>query len=209
MTKICPDHEKIVDYMKDRLSQEDRIEVEAHLPDCDLCLESLLILKDFVKNTDLPDLKPVPMRVTQAAVQAVDLQYDSAAEKTGRVFKNIFSKVSDFFTEPIMPELEFGGVRDPNMPESGDYIIKTEKFMGMKIDYEKPGEKALVRISLDNNTAENRDIRATLVKDDRELCSELLNEQFLIFDELPPGSYNIIFARHGLEIGTYPFDIQK
>ncbi len=211
MKKICTDHETIVDYMEDRLSYEDRIKVETHLSDCDFCLENLVVLKSLVQQIDQPDLKPVPIRVTQDAVRTVALQYDSAVEKTGRVFKNIFSKVSDFFTEPIiMPEPEFGGVRDPNMTEPGDYVIKTEKFMDMKIDYEKPADKnALIRISLDNNSAENRDIRATLVKDDRELCSELLNEQFIVFDDLSPGSYNIIFARHGFEIGTYSFDMQE
>lgn len=71
MKKRCPDEERLADYMEGHLSPEDRDKVEAHLSDCDDCLEMLMLTKQLDPDKARFNLEPAPNRITRSAVQLV------------------------------------------------------------------------------------------------------------------------------------------
>jgi hypothetical protein len=52
-------------------------------------------------------------------------------------------------------------------------------------------------------------IRVTLKRDERELCSSLCNEGYVIFEDISFGPCKLIFEKDGVSLGTYSFHIKE
>ncbi len=209
MKARCPDEEILASYMEGGLSPEDRLEMDTHLSDCEMCLENFVIGRRFILESKA---EHAPAEVTQAAVRRVaDMNrspYEILGKKAGAFAKGIFSKISDY--------LDPGFLNDPLVPATRDGRSASEealpvekRFKGIVTEFHKTGEdrgKILVRLA--NDTVEaGRDIRVTLKRGNREVASAFLDKGYALFDELPFHPYHLLFAKEGMEIESHSFDL--
>lgn len=216
MKKACPSDEMLADYLQGHLAEKEGSEMEEHLSDCTICLEELVIANSLFQGADLPQLDAVPAKVTEAAVrlmQSLDsAESDSLSEKFERAIKDLPTRISDFLNHKTWAELQPQPVRGFKRKVAKDLVLlkKTFEDVESEIEIEKVGEnKALIRVRLLLADLTSQKIRVTLKKGDREIASHLAEEAYVLFEDIPFGHYSLIFARDGLTLGTYLFEIKE
>ena len=216
MKKACPSDEMLADYLQGHLAEKEGSEMEEHLSDCTICLEELVIANSLFQGADLPQLDAVPAEVTEAAVrlmQSLDsAESDSLSEKFERAIKDLPTRISDFLNHKTWAELQPQPVRGFKRKVAKDLVLlkKTFEDVESEIEIEKVGEnKALIRVRLLLADLTSQKIRVTLKKGDREIASHLAEEAYVLFEDIPFGHYSLTFARDGLTLGTYLFEIKE
>jgi len=216
MKKACPSDEMLADYLQGHLAEKEGSEMEEHLSDCTICLEELVIANSLFQGADLPQLDAVPAEVTEAAVrlmQSLDsAESDSLSEKFERAIKDLPTRISDFLNHKTWAELQPQPVRGFKRKMAKDLVLlkKTFEDVESEIEIEKVGEnKALIRVRLLLADLTSQKIRVTLKKGDREIASHLAEEAYVLFEDIPFGHYSLTFARDGLTLGTYLFEIKE
>jgi hypothetical protein len=216
MKKACPSDEMLADYLQGHLAEKEGSEMEEHLSDCTICLEELVIANSLFQGANLPQLDAVPAEVTEAAVrlmQSLDsAESDSLSEKFERAIKDLPTRISDFLNHKTWAELQPQPVRGFKRKVAKDLVLlkKTFEDVESEIEIEKMGEnKALIRVRLLLADLTSQKIRVTLKKGDREIASHLAEEAYVLFEDIPFGHYSLTFARDGLTLGTYLFEIKE
>ena len=216
MKRACPSDEMLADYLQGHLAEKEGSEMEEHLSDCTICLEDLVIANSLFQGADLPQLDAVPAEVTEAAVrlmQSLDsAESDSLSEKFERAIKDLPTRISDFLNHKTWAELQPQPVRGFKRKVAKDLVLlkKTFEDVESEIEIEKVGEnKALIRVRLLLADLTSQKIRVTLKKGDREIASHLAEEAYVLFEDIPFGHYSLTFARDGLTLGTYLFEIKE
>ncbi|MDM8523360.1 zf-HC2 domain-containing protein [Desulfococcaceae bacterium HSG8] len=214
MKKRCPDDEMLADYMEGRVSAEKRLEMEAHLSNCDSCLEVFLANKSLARDIGRFEAQPAPNQVTQAAVYLVTelnvSPYELFRNSAGKAVRDMFSKLSDYLTPDTFNRPALMPIRGDGKTVSEDCVKKRFKGMDAEIEIEKTGkENVNIRVSLDDSAKENRDVRVTLTKDGREVSSFLMEQGYVLFEDVPRDHYTLILSGQGESIGTYSFEINK
>ena len=216
MKRACPTDEILADYLQGRLSEKMGSEMEKHLSDCTICLEELVIANSLFQGGDLPQLDPVPAQVTETAVRLVqDLDStvsDSLSEKFERAIKTLPTRISDLLNHKTWAELQPQPIRGSKRIVAKDLVLLKKSFKDMEteIEIEKMGEnRAHIRVRplLDDTTSQT--IRVTLKKGDREIASHLAEGAQVLFEDIPFGHYSLTFARDGLTLGIYQFEIKE
>lgn len=215
MKTACPDEEIIADYIEGRLSENDRASVEAHLSDCEQCLEILLTVREITGPKEKPALEPVPDKITQAAVQQIkkqtSLSINTVILKYKRSLRGFFTWLSEWLN--ITPWRGWGlsPIRSYGNKISDDLIILKQRFKGLEteIEIEKIGlEKADIRVSLIKDDQTKRS-RVTLKRDEREIASKLFENNFAFFEKIPFGHYTLLFSTNGTIRGKFDFQIKE
>jgi hypothetical protein len=205
--------------MENRLSEDDRLLLEAHLLDCDACLENLVLGKTLARNMEQSELESVPYYVTQSAMLLVNELNTSLIKKTGKTVKKICSAISDYLTP------EFGNVQpiaaairgtSGSLSEHSQEVIKRFKGIKIKIQIDpfyseqRDHQHGTIKVSLmvPSHTLQSN-IRVSLKKEERELASYLLNPGEVLFEEVPWGTYHLVFTKDGTNIGEYAFTTHK
>jgi hypothetical protein len=207
--KSCPDEEMIADYLGGRLPDGDKEAMDAHLSECELCLEELVIAGKAIR--DASDLPAVPSGVTEAAVRLVARQTTAVSEKDLKESIATYAvKISDYFRYTLPWRWQQATIRSSKVATAPDLVTirKVFKEFEAEIDIEKAGEnKANIRVKASGR--EKNGIRATLKKGDREISSQLLSGGYALFEDIPFGRCEIVFSANGSELGTYTFEIRE
>jgi hypothetical protein len=207
--KSCPGEEMIADYLEDRLSAEDKEAVDAHLSECELCLEELVIAGKAMKDT--AEAPAVPLGVTEAAVRLVAKQTTGAAEKSLKEsIATYMEKVSDYVRYSLPWRWQHATIRSSKVESAPDLVVirKVFKEIEAEIEIEKTGEdKAHIRVKAGGR--EKNGMRVTLKKGEREISSQLLSGDHVLFEDISFGRYEIVFSTNGSELGTYTFEIRE
>ena len=216
MKTPCPDEEMLADYLEGRLFDGERHEIDEHLSGCDICLEDLMVARSLVRGGDSLELDPVPSQVTQAAVSLVNSQGSiwpgSLRERLNRSIKGLHLRLSGLFSPTPWGEWRLAPIRGSKKVVSRDLISLRKAFKGIdvEIEIEKTGEsKALIRVKLPKNNSLGKRIRVTLKRGEREISSHLLDGGYALFEDIPFGHYGLTFARDGVMLGTYFFEIKE
>ena len=112
MEILCPNDEMLADYFEGRLSDEDRIRMEAHLSECTTCLETLVAVHGVVvRGRSRFHVKAAPKEVTEAAVSLINRQTQVWCEPMipmlkrsviglpfDKILSNLCSRISKFCT---------------------------------------------------------------------------------------------------------------
>ena len=218
--KICPDEERLADYLEGRLSKEARSQIEEHMSDCEVCLDAFVISRGFIRGGHQSELESVQSNVTQDAVRLINSR-DQKIERTSlwsrlnrsveRSVKDLHQWSADLFNSVHWGELAYAPTRGPKERLSNDLqrLRRTFTDIRTEIEIEKRGEgKALIRIKLIEDI-KGKSIRATLKQGEREIYSDLLNNgNHVLLEDVPFGSYNLVLTREGVELGTYRFKIK-
>jgi len=207
--KACPDEEIIAGYLEGRLPPEDKEELDAHLSECELCLEELVIAGKALR--DAAESPMVPSSVTEAAVRLVTRRTAGVAEKSLKESIVAYAeKISDYFRYSFPLRWQQATIRSSKIATAPDLVIirKVFKEIEAEIEIEKTGEdKAHIRVRVGER--EKNGIRVTLKKGERENSSQLLSEGYALFEDIPFGRYAIVFSTNGSELGSYTFEIRE
>ena len=214
MKSVRFDEEMIADYLEGRLSDEERDDLEKRICDHEEWLEDFVVAGSVVRSAGRPDLKPMPGGVTQAAerlVRSLVLKSTpSMGERLKHYLTELYAKLSRTGPAPLA-QWRFATIRGPGKVVSKDLfrITKTFKEIKAEIEIEKKGpNKFYIRIILLRNNLD-KTVRVTLKRGDREVSSQLLTEDIVLFEDIPFGKYNLIFFRNSDKLGTYPFEIRE
>ncbi|MCF8086653.1 MAG: zf-HC2 domain-containing protein [Desulfotignum sp.] len=220
----CPNDEMLADYFEGRLSDEDRIKMEAHLSVCQTCLETVVAVNGVVRGKSRLHLDAAPKELTEAAVRLINRQAEKS-RKPGipmrkrsdmgmspyKMMKNLCSSISEFCSRP-WAEWRFAPIRGSVQTISKDLVTVRKQFVGIEteIKIEKTGHnKACIRVESPEYDRPQKTLRVTLKRDEREIASYLLNEGYALFEDIPFGHYNFVFVKDGAKIGTYFFEIRE
>jgi len=216
MRQLCPNDERMMDYIEGRLSEEDRSCLEKHLSACELCLEELVITNNIVAGKDSYELEPVPAEVTDAAVNLVTDRNSLPPSALIDYVNHFFSKLASYIVSPI--RLWSGGRLNPaplrgiKVATSEDYVCLAVSFKNVKteIEIEKTGiNKANIRLRLKKPIKSQNSLRVTLKNGAREVASYLIDGTNMFFEDIPFGHYSISLAEDNVTIGTYSFEIKE
>jgi hypothetical protein len=224
MEILCPNDEMLADYFEGRLSDEDRIKMEAHLSVCHTCLEMLVAVYGVVRGRSRFQPDAAPKELTEAAVRLINRQAVESCVpgipmrkrfvigmSPYKMMKNLCSSISEFCTRP-WADWRLAPIRGSVQTISKDLINVRKQFVGIEteIKVEKTGHnKACIRVELPEYDRRKKTLRVTLKRDEREIASYLLNEGYALFEDIPFGHYNFVFVRDGAKIGTYFFEIKE
>jgi hypothetical protein len=213
MYNRCLKKEEIVDYLENRLKDDDRTRTELHLSECDTCLEELMVFNSIVRSEGLTELDPVPKEVTQAAVNSIRVAEDYPTfEKFLKVLKKMLSKWSDLFADFLpLRNMRLAPIRGSKRVVSEDLVLIRKSFtdFNVEIEVEKTGpDRARIDVIVTEKTKANP-IRVTLLKNKREVSSYLTNGSNAVFEDMPFGHYLLLFMRNGAKIGEYLFEIKE
>lgn len=217
MNMLCPDEERLVDYLEGRLSNEDSSQIEEHLSNCDTCLEGLVVTNGLVRGRVSWEFDPVPTRVTDGAVRLVAsqraLSYDSLIEKLRRSIRDLGSGISELLRLKPWARWQLAPIRGSKTVASEDFVCLRVPFKETEteIEIEKTGaSKAHIRVKVHEPSKERRAaVRVTLKGGKREIASYLLDGTYVLFEYIPFGHYSITLAENGVELGTYLFEIKE
>jgi len=207
--KSCPDEEMIADYLEGRLSVEDKDGLDAHLSECELCLEELVISAKALRNA--AESPPVPSSVTESAVRLVKGRSAVVAKKSLREsVADCAEKISAYFRYSFPWRWQHATIRSSRTAAAPDLVIIRKVFREIEteIEIEKTGEeKAHIRVKVTGRGKNG--IRVTLKKGEREISSQLLSGGYALFEDIPFGKYEIVFSTNGSELGAYTFEIRE
>ena len=216
MKNICPDEEMLADYIENRISNDDRTEMDAHLSDCDRCLQTFITVEGLVRSRDRIQLGTVPSRVTEAALHLVEnhgsLSYGSMRIKLKRYLIMLYRRLSHFFRWTPWGDWHLAPIRGSKkvISENLVHINKTFEEIGTEIEIEKTGSgKANIRVKFTESVPKNKGIRVTLNRGEREISSQPFNGDYVLFEEVPFGHYGLTFSRNGVMLGKYLFEIKE
>ena len=205
--KSCPDEEIIADYLEGRLSAEDKEAMEAHLSECELCLEELVIAGKAIR--DAAELPAVPSGVTEAAVRLVAMRTTGVAEKGLKESIAAFAeKISEYFRYSLHSRWQQATIRSSKIAAAPDLVMIRKVFKEIEAEIEKTGaDKAHIGVRASGR--EKNGIRVTLKRVEREISSQLLSGGYTLFEDIPFGRYEIVFSTNGSELGSYTFEIRE
>jgi hypothetical protein len=217
MRKPCPAEEMLADYIEGRLAEDDRAEMEAHLSDCEICLEEFMVGERLFRDGEALDLKSAPDEVTQAAVRLAARQLPLASfplsERLKRSIKGFYANLSDIIRPVPWGRLALVPIRGSKIVVSSDIVQIRKIFKGIEtqIEIEKTAEgRAKIRVELpEARNRHRKGIRVTLKRGKREIYSHLIDGGYVLFEDIPFGHYGLSFSRDGVELGTYLFEMKE
>jgi len=220
---MCPGEEILADYIEGRLEKNQRRLIENHLSTCDRCLQTIVVANSMYTDYDSYDFQEVPEYVTQTIIQNFisqrDKMWNIMATRVRRWWEQIKISVADFGML-FFNDLQLAPVRrGTRVVRAGNLSRRRKAFDRLKtdIDIQKTGEnRAQIKIQIKRSASEKDKIRVILLKRkldyspviDREIASDILHENSVLFENIPFDHYNLTFTRDGVTLGRYLFQIK-
>jgi hypothetical protein len=217
MEKLCPEEELLAGYLEGDLSEKEKVKVESHLSDCEVCLHAVVISDDMVKRTDMSQLQNVPNQVTTAAIERIRERARPSTVPLKDIFKQstkgLFTTVSDMVASLGGMQPNFATVRGSRTAATNNkaLIAKSFKDIHAQIEIEKTAQgKAHIKVSFPKQGDQGKGVRVTLKKNGREISSFLVdNTGLVLFEDIPLDRYSLVFSKSGELLGTYFFQMKE
>jgi hypothetical protein len=223
MKSICPSEEILVDYIEGRLKKEERQQVENHLSTCDCCLETIVIANSMHADYENYEFQEVPDYVTQSVIQQIlhkkDKLRNILVTRVRRWIEQFKIMVSDFGML-FWTEWQLAPVRGSRVVVARSQSRRRKKFDHLKtdIDIQKTGNNlARIKIQVKRSASELEKIRVILLKRkldfgtpiiDREIASDIIEDNSVLFENIPFDHYKLTFTKDGVTLGRYLFQIK-
>jgi hypothetical protein len=216
MKSLCPDEERIGDYINGRLNDNDISRIEEHLAGCETCRQEFIIGKGLRRGGDL-ELGPAPDEVTRSSLRLADNAASTPRTPLNKMWERFLSKVRSILDDLLRPALwgRWGltTIRGSRMVVSEDLVLIRRHFKDIEteIEIEKAGEgKAHIRAKLIGDIHDNGGVRVTLKRGEREVSSCLPDSRGrVLFEDIPFDHYSLHFLKDSTTLGIYPFEIKE
>lgn len=208
----CPSDETLMDFLEHRLAGASREKVEHHLAGCAGCREQVALCADLLRTDPAGEAVEVSAQVTQQAVDAaLSLDRSAKLRKLRRGARQWIAKgtaaLDRLVWQPRPAGVAVRGAGDQLAPEA----IRREKQFGdlrVTVEIENSGAgQALIRVNSEPGPEVAAPVRVALYMQDREAASSVLEKAAVVFEEIPPGVYTLVFASQGRKLGEYAFEI--
>jgi len=214
MKTFCISKERLTDYLEGRLSSDQRRQIESHLSDCDLCLEYVHIYRRVCSAASINKATVVPTGSTKRVISALErLDEGNLIDKLAGHIKALSLQWRRFFElNGIMGFAALEPIRGNKTKVADDMVLLNKTFSDLEteIAIEKIEHRlANVSVTIDNADTYKTPVRVSLMSDDRELASYLINMGDAYFESVPFGHYTLNFTRSGVLIGQYSFQIKE
>jgi len=216
MKIACPDDERLADYLEGRLLDKERFQLEAHISDCEMCLERLAVSSNLLHGGTEGELDTVPQEVTEAAVRLVKRKGAGVADAISEGFKgtvrNLSNKVADFFRFTPWGAWQLQPIRSATRKVGQDLIVLQQTFKDIEaeIEIERIGtNKCSISVLFPKQSPLGTGVRVTLKRGDREIASYLAEKDRVVFEDIPFGRYGLTLAKEGTALGTFAFEITE
>jgi len=206
--------ERLLDYIEGRLSARERAKIERHLSKCDRCLEEVMVAGEMVGERYLSKLESVPEHVTRKTVEKLLPQRtETVFEKASRFFRTF--RIRGLVALHMM--IPWGGkglspVRGTKTIIDENMILLKKSFADLDIEIEidkvKPGN-ASIKVALEDDIQATKPVRVTLLKNGREVSSDLIRGTAVLFENVSFGRYTLAISTDGAEIGQFSFEIKE
>ncbi len=214
MKQHCIKEERIVDYLKGRLSQHECQILESHLSNCNRCLEAVRTADLIFRQGSGYNAEQVPSAVMHQAIENI------GQLKEGNWWDRLMGRLKALSLEwtRLLSRVGFDSpmalapVRGNKVKIADDLIILDKSFANLdtEIEIEKINqEQANVQVSIFDACANEPPVRVTLVRNKREVASYLASKHAAFFESVPFGRYQLVFTRKGAPIGQYDFRIKE
>ena len=220
---MCPPEEILADYIEGRLEKKQRRLIENHLSTCDSCLEIIVLANSMQETYDAYEFQEVPEYVTQTIIQ----QFVSRKEKLWNIMvtraRRCLEKMKIIFSDFGMiywPQFQLAPIRGARVVVARNQSCRRKAFDRLKTDIkiQKTGENlAQIKIQVKKSEPEIDKIRVILLKRkldigapviDREIASDILDKNSVLFENIPFDHYKLTFTRDGMTLGRYLFQIK-
>ncbi|CAN2047965.1 Zinc-finger domain-containing protein [Candidatus Magnetomoraceae bacterium gMMP-1] len=212
MKSTCPNEEMIADYLEGRISDKEKYVIEEHISTCENCLEELIMANTLLRDARLFESEQVPEEFTQSAIDLTINKrslFSILTEKVKSYLSDLKSKIFDLGMI-FWGEWHLSPVRGSKIVLN-DRGRRRKRFQDIEanIEIEKIGKSyAQIRVSIKNNNEDAGKTRVTLIKREREIASYLLDDNFVLFENIAFDHYKLIFTRNGVMLGEYRFQIR-
>ncbi len=226
MKTECVDEMMMAEYMEGRLAEAEVQELESHLSGCDECLEELILAKRPLGDAHGAGADAAPAHATEAAVRLVHGQAPGPQDFPGDglhgwiqrlglglllgLFLGLFRGISRYLAPAFSGPMRPAAVRGDDGEISGGCVFLGKNFgrIKTKIEIEKTREdRALIRVWATENGRAPRNVRVTLKRGEREVRSLLLNQGYVLMEEIPFGCYGLEFMDNGGALGVHALEI--
>ncbi len=212
MRNPCPDDEYLIDFLEDRLTPTQRSQMEGHLAACASCREQVSVCARLMHDDSLSAVPSAPPALTRQAEAEVALL--NTPRRTRRPLPDPRRWAAR--GRAVLEQFKFWGapapvaVRGKDAPMAEDPIQRRKQFGDLAVVIElEPhhGSRALVRVALDEKVEIAEPVRVAVIRDGRELASMMLGDAALVFEDIAPGIYTLVFVRRGDIAGEYTFEL--
>lgn len=203
MKSTCMEIDVLAGYIEGRLSDKDRDRIEEHLSECDTCLEELVIADTLLKNHDLIECEPVSEEVALSALKGLNIPKE---------LKKFYAWITKVLVPDSAWQSAFATVRKSDAASSVDYISIKKDMNDLHVEMyieKTEDDKAMVRVRVHKDNISARNVRLTLIRQGGVIVSRFLKEDYVLFEELPFGSYRFVVEQDALEKGEYLFKINE
>jgi len=223
MKSMCPGEEILADYIEGRLEKNHRHQIETHLSTCDRCLQTIVVANSMYTDYDNYEYQEVPEYVTQTIIQNFihqkDKMWNIMATRARRWWEKFKISLVDFGMI-FFNDLQLAPVRrGARVVRARNQSRRRKAFDRLKtdIDIQKTGDnRARIKIQIKRSESDIDKIRVILLKRkldispvlDREIASDILHENSVLFENIPFDHYNLTFTRDGVTLGRYLFQIK-
>lgn len=203
MNFTCPDAAIIAGYVDGQLTETEKRQVEAHLPECDLCLETLAVSKTLLTEMVLTDYAaPAPAGVAVAVIESVKKKIDS-----------LYKWMADLAPPAWFMGMAPSTVRSSAIAEDHRAAVLVTRRMG-RLQTEMFIQKSrldtafmAVKVTAGRKNAQN--VCLTLAKEGGRLQARYATRDYEVFNNLDFGSYHLTVEQNADEKGTYRFHLDE
>ncbi len=189
-----PDEEFLVSFLEDKLTQVDNDLIQRHLLKCDVCAEYVSIQLKIEPH--LSKDVPVPLLEKIREIVASEVK-DNILEIFVRLKEKVLEIIQTSGDVLVGQELVPAPVlrsRQINEFKEEVSILKDFKEIRVSVKIESKSNKVFsLVINVKNKQGKkiSRDLRITLIKDEIELESYVLDSESSIFENIAPGDYTV------------------
>lgn len=216
MKTQCPSDEIIAQYLEGLLKDTDSNNLEAHIADCGICLDTVTEGARLINAVGAVGTDPVPVHVTQSAVDAVRGRNRNGAMSIAWKLKASAKTLAARISDAVLPTPGGGlhpvPIRGSKQTLSNDRVLlkKTFEDIDTEIEMEKNAMGATdIRIRVIRTSRHFESVRVSLQKSGREVFSQLIRGNAAFFEDVPYDQYSLVFASNGTNLGAFTFEIKE
>ncbi|MCG8553156.1 MAG: zf-HC2 domain-containing protein [Desulfobacterales bacterium] len=201
MKSGCIETVKLYDYITGRLSEQEARSVEAHLADCDLCLEQFVTVQALLDDRDLMNNK------------------NRIKEISAPIINALLSRAKRFFEWAVEPpaQPEFA-IRDSAVKSAFDkerplnYLKIVQNFGSLsgEMAFKKTGQAAFdLQFKLAGTFEDNVQFCLILEREKDKFDARILEDTRTEFTNLSFDRYNLVLEQDGNACGKFFFEITQ
>ncbi len=202
MKNDCLEIDMLSAYLEKRLSRDERDRVEAHLADCEACLEEVATATAALAEADRMRNTPAPMAAAQAALKTI-------GERIGQTAARLIEWVEGLAPPVWMRTYALQPVRSSAAGCAGSVLVRKQLnglVMEMFVQKDSP-EKVSMWVNVFDRKNSAKNVCLTLFRRGGSPQARFLNRDYEMFEKLSFGEYKLVVEQNTHQKGCYTFQV--